>query len=78
MFKLNLGSLQPLVLTLDEAASRMGVTPTRVKAMIRNRQLMGFRSGRSWRVTSSSVQKWAAERSNGVRESVSTEPDSLS
>lgn len=50
------------MLTLNEAAVLLGLSPTTLRVQIRNGRLAAMKRGRDWTVSERAVEKYRAER----------------
>ena len=48
----------PIVLTLEEAASRLSLEESYIIQLVREKTLTGFRIGRAWRIRAISVDEY--------------------
>jgi len=67
-------SSQPLLLTIPQVATKLGLSPAMIYNLINREGLPVIHLGRAVRVSTTSLQKWVEEREESARLSQEEQP----
>ena len=55
------------IYTVEEVADLLKIKPTTVRAMLRDKEINGFKAGKAWRVTEDDLKKYIQGQGGAIK-----------
>lgn len=67
MYLTNKGGNNMKIYTIEEVADLLTLKPTTVRAMLRDKEINGFKAGKAWRVTEDDLKKYIQSQGGSIK-----------